>query len=96
MKTLKFLKHAGKYRLAYRPGESGSFEDKQANALIEEGFAVPADTKEELPADLPGRPAILKSGLTIEELKEVKDFQEIPGIGKATAEQLIKYFNPEK
>jgi len=95
MKKLLFVKHPSVFNLAYHPGEEGMFEEKQAAELIGAGVCVPSDEQSDLPEDLPGRNLILKAGLSFEELKDVKDFTDIPGIKKNIAEKLITYFNPE-
>lgn len=42
-KKIKFtVSPTGKFGLAYNVGETGSFETKQAEELIEAGYAVPA------------------------------------------------------
>jgi hypothetical protein len=94
--TVKFIKHATKFRLGYHVGETGIFDEKQAKLLVEQGYAVYTETSVELPEDLPGRNHVLKSGLTLDELKEVKDFTEIKGITKNLAEKLTQYFNPQE
>ena len=93
--NLKFLKHPTQFRLGYHAGENGVFEEKQAKELIAAGVAVPLDEPVELPEDLPGRNVIAKAGLSLEELKEVKDFMEIKGVTKKIAENLTSYFNSE-
>jgi len=95
MKKLKFIKHPGSFNLAYHPGEEGLFEEKQASELIAAGICIALENESDLPQDLPGRNYILKAGLSLEELKEIKDFTEIPGIKKNIAEKLTTYFNPE-
>jgi len=94
MKKLKFIKHPGGFNLAYHPFEVGMFEEKQAAELIGAGVCIAVE-ESDLPEDLPGRNYILKAGLSLEELKEIKDFTEIPGIKKNIAEKLTTYFNPE-
>jgi len=94
MKKLKFVKHPGSFNLAYHPGEEGMFEEKQASELIASGVCVALDEESDLPEDLPGRNHILKAGLSLDELKEIKDFTDIPGIKKNIAEKLTQYFNP--
>ena len=72
------------------------FEEKQAKELIEAGVCVPVDADEDnLPDDLPGRNHIKKAGLSLDELKEVKDFTAIPGIFKAMAQKIVEYLKPE-
>lgn len=92
--TLKFLKHATQFRLAYHVGETGVFEEKQANELVSAGVAV-AVADEELPEDLPGRNHIKKAGLTLEDLKLIEDLTEIKGITGALAEKINEYLNKE-
>ena len=94
MKKIQFIKHAGKYRLAYRPGESGKFEDKQADQLIKDGFAVAVHKTgddSDLPEDIPGRKALVKEDISFDELKKINDFSEIPGINEKTAGQIKEY-----
>lgn len=54
MKKIKFLKSpTGKYGLAYVAGDVAEFEEKQANELIESGFATLfiEETNQEIPTE---------------------------------------------
>ena len=95
MKTIKFTKSpTGEFSLGYFPGEMASLEDALATQLMEDGFAAPVEEEDtnQLPADLPARQSVFDFGIkTLEDLKKITDFTEIPGVGKATAEKIIDY-----
>jgi len=91
--NVTFLKHPTQFRLGYHAGETGSFEEKQAQELVAAGVGFITDVQEELPEDLPGRNHIAKAGLSLEDLKEISDYTEIKGITKVTAQKLNQYFN---
>jgi hypothetical protein len=92
MKTIKFTKSpTGEFNLAYFEGDVVEFEDALAKQLMDDGYATPADEKEtdQLPEDLPARQSIFDFGIkTLEDLKKIVDFTEIPGVGKATAAKI--------
>jgi Xaa-Pro aminopeptidase len=90
--TVIFTKSPNSFNLGYGVGETGEFDEKQAKELFRAGVAEPVEAEDALPEDLPGRKQILNAGLSLEELKEVKDFTEIKGITKAIAEKLTEYF----
>lgn len=49
-------------------------------------------TPDELPTELPGRKALLEAGLkTITQVRAVRDFGQIPGIGEKTEERLVAW-----
>ena len=48
----------------------------------------------DLPDDFPGREYLIKAGICLVELvAEMKDFDQVPGIGQATEEKIIKYLD---
>lgn len=52
----------------------------------------PEEPQENLPDDLPGKRHFLKAGITeFEEVKDLKDFDEISGIGQSTENKIIAY-----
>lgn len=83
--------------MAYFPGDVAEFEEKQAIELLASGRVELVDEKGvDLPKDLPGRDAIVKAGISLEDLKKmekIEEFQEIQGIGKKTAELLKSYWS---
>jgi len=95
MKTIKFTKSpTGEYGLGYFPGEMASFEDALATQLMEDGFAAPVEEEDtnQLPEDLPAFQSIFDFGIkTLDDLKKIVDFTEIPGVGKATAQKITDY-----
>ncbi len=93
---LKFIKPPGLFPLAYFPGMIGAFEPKQAAELIDAGICVPVEEKQSntLPADMPGRKELYAAGFnSLEECIPVNDFTQIKGIGKPTADKIVKYLN---
>jgi len=96
--NIRFLKHPGKFRLAYFPGEMALFEEKQAREMHKAGVVELLDESDgsDLPADLPGRNAILKAGISFEELQKIENFEEIKGVAKPTAQKLTEYFKTKK
>lgn len=63
------------------------------DASVHERWVEPgAPTKTPLPGGLPGRDALMAAGITtLEMLREVPDFCEVPGIGAKTDEALRTY-----
>lgn len=98
-KKIQFNKSpVGFFNLAYFAGDVVEMPANQAEVLIEAGYAkeyAPAvNPQPDLPADLPGRDVFLSNGIkTLDELKLITDFTEIKGIGKKTAESIVKYLN---
>lgn len=91
---IQFIKHPGRFRLAYFPGEFAEMEEKQAEELCLAGVAgYAAEGYSELPEDIPARDVLVKLNLSLDELKQIEDYTELQGIGKATSQKLIKYFN---
>jgi ERCC4-type nuclease len=91
---VKFIKNPTFLGYAYAEGQTANVGEKEANELIHDGLAVQVETST-LPSDLPGREALEAAGLDeIETVKELDaDFlQSIEGIGKATLEKIVKYF----
>lgn len=88
---VKFVKVPVRFRLAYFPGDEVAIEEKQARELIKAGVAVPAAKASDLPDDIPGRKILIAADLTLADVKEIKNFTEVKGISKTTAESIVKY-----
>ena len=98
-KKVKFLKSpTGAFRLGYGIGEIAEIEEKQAETLIEGGFAT--DKLEEaeendLPEDLPFRAVLIKADVT--SYDEVKKYAsdgklvDLKGIGEPSAKAINEY-----
>lgn len=94
MKTIKFIKNPTFLGLGYAEGMTAQMNENTANELIHDGIAE--EISEELPQDIPGRDALMRNGYTDTELLKKLDFEQlyaIQGIGKATAEKIVNYFN---
>lgn len=89
---VQFLK--SRQGLAYFAGDIVKMDDEIANKLIDEGFVKQAEQPEtsDLPADLPGRAALIKEGLTTKEqvLSSKEVLTDIKGIGEKTATEIIE------
>lgn len=49
-----------------------------------------------IPPDLPGREHFLKAGFnSLQDMKALKSWEQVKGIGPKTAEELDEYFKPE-
>jgi len=95
MKKITFVKNGMAIKLAYFAGDEVMMETKQADELIESGYAVekekvkPSKEKVDLPEDLPGRDVLLSHNInTVSEVKKIVDLTELQGIGKKTAEKI--------
>lgn len=87
--------------LSYFKGDKVDMDDEMAKGLMEDGFVVPADAepaKSDLPADLPGRAALIKEGLYTRSqvLKAKKTLTDIPGIGSLTASHIVETLMKEE
>lgn len=95
---IKFTKSpTAVFKLAYFEGDVVDMPDKQAEMLIEAGYAVEHISDpdlEDIPNDFPGKAKIVQFGIkTMEELKKyagAEDLTTIPGIGKGLAKQIIE------
>lgn len=80
---------------SYFKGDKANLPEEEAEKLIDDGFACatdPDETDSDLPADLPGRTQLIKGGIaTIEQVLNTREsLTDIPGIGNATARQIIE------
>jgi len=96
MKKVIWLKPHPK--AAYFEGDICELPDEQAAELkkskhIKDYEAPkPAEPIIDLPEDLPGRLALLAHGITkLSDIKQIKDFTEIKGIGKSTSSQILEF-----
>lgn len=93
---IKFLK--AKAGLAYFKDNKVDMPDKEANKLIETGYALPVEAlplKSNLPELLPGREMLIKGGLLTKEqvLNSKETLTDIPGISTKLAERIIEQLN---
>lgn len=81
--------------LGYFPGDKAHLSDKLAAELIDAGYAKSVEEPDEpsdLPEDLPGRSALIKSGLhTMDQVLASKEvLTDIKGIGAKLAKEIIE------
>lgn len=93
---IKFIK--AKAGLAYFKNDKVDMPAKEAESLIEKGYAVPSEAKppkSDLPESLPGRSILIGEGLITKEhvLKAKDTLSDLPGIGRKTADQIIEQLN---
>lgn len=86
--------------LGYFAGDKAQLTDELAEELIDGGFAKKVDEPAEesnLPADLPGRTALIKAGLhTIGQVIASKEsLTDIKGIGEKLAGEIIEILTAE-
>ena len=95
MKTIQFTRSPMAFKLAYFKDDIVEMEDKKADVLIKAGYAikVEAETKDgtDIPEDIPAREIFVDLGFSFEEIKQIPDFTQIKGIGKATALKIEAY-----
>lgn len=84
-------------KFGYFPGDvcelsAEQFAELKKSKHIAEFVAPAKVVVNDLPADLPGRDALMAFGIqTMAEIKAIKDFTEIKGIGKSTHAQIVEY-----
>jgi len=95
---VEFIRQPGKYRLGYFPGDRAEFDEKQAREMAKAGIVtiIEKESEPDLPKDLPGREALVKAGISYEDLLKIENYEEIEGVGKATASKLKEYFKTKK
>ncbi len=104
MKRVKWVKSPVQFGYAYKKGGKVDIDDDLAESLVDKGavtiigtaavkYDSPASVAE-LPFDVPFREDLLVAGITIfEQLKEIKDYRKIKGIGPAKAKAIDNYFS---
>jgi hypothetical protein len=95
-----FVKCPAGIGYGYHAGATLDCSEEFATEMINLGYAEAekkgAKITSALPEDLPGREAFEAAGiLTLDAVKEVGNYTEIKGIGKATAENIVKYFSKD-
>lgn len=90
---IKFIK--AKAGLAYFKDNKVDMPDKEANELIESGYALPVDAlppKTDLPELLPGREMLIRGGLLTKKqvLNSKETLTDIPGISAKLAERIVE------
>lgn len=91
------------YGYAYKKGNECDVNDDLAQSLSDRGVVriIGESPKEvyddpgtvELPLDVPYRDELIEAGITIfEQLKDIKDYRKIRGIGPAKAKAIEGYF----
>jgi hypothetical protein len=90
---VQFLKKGAPFGFAYMAGQTGSILDfKQAKELESLGILKIIDPPSDLPEDIPGRKFMIEAGYySINDLKKVEDFTEIPGITKTINKRIKEY-----
>jgi len=88
----------GEDRKSYGPGKVVKMSESRAKKLITKNFVAKKGSEEakvaktsadELPADFPGRDALIAAGITtVSALRDQKDLVAIKGIGAKTAEEI--------
>ncbi|RDU48098.1 hypothetical protein DWU89_16145 [Parabacteroides acidifaciens] len=80
--------------LAYFAGDIVRMDEETAKKLIDEGFVKQSEQPDssDLPADLPGRAALIKEGLLTKEqvLASKEVLTDIKGIGEKTSVEIIE------
>lgn len=80
--------------LAYFAGDIVKMDEETAKKLIDEGFVKQSEQPDssDLPADLPGRAALIKEGLLTKEqvLASKEVLTDIKGIGEKTSVEIIE------
>lgn len=88
----------------YRPGHWSWVPESEGEDYIAEGYGrewnvpEPTQTPDEqtvtpLPENMPGRDALYDYGCrTLEDVKDIRDWDEVPGIGQVTEGKLEDYF----
>lgn len=82
----------------YREGHWSWVNDKQAEKYIKEGYAVEWNPEtDNLPDDLPGKKAFREAGYNdIDVIRNLADWDAVPGIGQITEDKLVDYFASER
>ena len=80
--------------MAYFAGDIVKMDEETAKKLIDEGFVKQSEQPDssDLPADLPGRAALIKEGLLTKEqvLASKEVLTDIKGIGEKTSVEIIE------
>lgn len=80
--------------LAYFAGDIVKMDEETAKKLIDEGYVKQSEQPDssDLPADLPGRAALIKEGLLTKEqvLASKEVLTDIKGIGEKTSVEIIE------
>lgn len=95
---IEFVKNAAPYGFGYMMGAQLDCSRAFAKEMVELGLAIELDDVDgDLPADFPGRKALVDNGFkSIAEIKRIatiEALQEIKGIGKNLAAQIIETLN---
>lgn len=104
MKKIKWIKSPVIYGYAYTRGSQCDLDNETAERLARKGvIQIMGESKKEvyqrpqtaeLPPDVPYRDELLEAGIVIfEQLKEIKDYTKIKGIGPAKAKAIDNYFS---
>lgn len=93
---IKFIKNTPGFGYAYMEGMELNCEKPFAKEMIELGVAVELEEPDgsDLPNDFPAREALKKAGVMFDEVKvltTVEMLTSIEGIGKKSAENILKY-----
>lgn len=81
----------------YRKGFWSWVDEKKAKEYMSKGYAEEWKPEEDrLPDDLPGKKAFLEAGYNdLDVIKNLADWDEVPGIGQITEDKLVEYFGSE-
>lgn len=92
MMWVEFIK--SRQGLAYFAGDIVKMDEETAKKLIDEGYVKQSEQPDssDLPADLPGRAALIKEGLLTKEqvLASKEVLTDIKGIGEKTSVEIIE------
>ena len=93
---IKFIKSPTAVGFAYHIGEEASLPNLVALELIADGYARELKGKTDIPLDFPARQIFVEHGFTsLEEIKQIASIElltAIQGIGRTTAQRIVKYF----
>lgn len=95
---IEFVKNAASWGFAYMKGHELNCTRAFGKEMVELGLAIELDDADgDLPPDFPGRKTLLEYGIkSLDEVRRIatpEALQEIKGIGKKLAEQIIETLN---
>lgn len=82
----------------YRVGHWSWVHEDKAEEYITEGYGREWKPEQDnLPDDLPGKAAFQEAGYNdLDVIKNLADWDQVPGIGQVTEEKLVEYFADEQ
>jgi len=98
MKNYQFKQHGTQFGHGSMKGDIVQLTDERAKPLLDNDVIVEVTTEEasDLPEDLPGRQYLADFSVDDLERMDAEMLQDIKGIGKATANAIVEYFEEQK